>query len=121
MEGLRQSGSVPQLGFSPDSRTLVLPGRAGRSDVELLDVPAPMPGDPARIVFWSQVVTGQELDLERGPRRLSPAEWAERRQRLEALGGPPLPFQGISVGPHPKHGGDVEGRAPQPATAPIAR
>ncbi len=46
--------------------------------------------DPVRIRLWAQVITGIEADEHGNPRALDAAEWHERRQRLEKLGGSPL-------------------------------
>ncbi len=83
--------------FSPDSRTLLL--RNGFSSDQpwaprrtlLFDVPQPLPGDPARLQLWVEVITGRELDAGGEVAKLDAAAWQQRRDRLEKLGGPPLP------------------------------
>ena len=46
--------------------------------------------DPERIALWAQVITGMEADEHGNARVLNAAEWHERRERLEKLGGPPV-------------------------------
>jgi len=77
--------------FSPDGRTLAQVQPSDRSRTELLDVPAPIAGSAERIVLWSQVVTGLELEPGVGVRRLPSDTVARLRQRLESLGGAPEP------------------------------
>ncbi len=48
-----------------------------------------MQGDPERILLWTQVITGLELDDFGATRVLDAATWEKRRQRLQELGGPP--------------------------------
>ncbi len=44
---------------------------------------------PERILLWTQVITGMEV--EHGAIRVLDAKtWEERRRRLERLGGPPV-------------------------------
>jgi hypothetical protein len=50
-----------------------------------------MEGEVDRIVLWTQVITGLELDADGLVRVLDTRTWQQRRQRLEELGGPPLP------------------------------
>jgi WD40 repeat protein len=54
-------------------------------------VPPPLAASVERLTLWAQVVSGMELDAERGMHVLDAAAWRGRRQRLEALGGPPAP------------------------------
>ncbi len=44
-----------------------------------------------RIEVWVQVITGMALDDGGAVRVLDAKEWHQRKQRLEELGGPPLP------------------------------
>jgi hypothetical protein len=52
---------------------------------------APAEGTPERIRVWAEVVTGMELDDTGTARPLDANVVAERRKRLEELGGSPLP------------------------------
>jgi hypothetical protein len=52
---------------------------------------APADGIPERITLWAQVVTGMELDDAGIARPLDEATLADRKRRLEELGGSPLP------------------------------
>jgi hypothetical protein len=49
----------------------------------------PIRGDPERIMLWTQVITGFEVDELTAVRVLDDATWRQRRQRLQELGGPP--------------------------------
>jgi WD40 repeat protein len=55
------------------------------------EVPRPAPGECERLTLWAQVATSLELGPEGGIWVLDARAWQERRQRLEELGGPPLP------------------------------
>ena len=57
----------------------------------LWQVPQPMRGDPERIMLWAQVLTGIEVDELTVVHVLDAATWQQRRQRLQELGGPPMP------------------------------
>jgi WD40 repeat protein len=59
--------------------------------VQLWEVPAPVAGDGERIRTWVQVLTGLEHDGNGGIRPLNAAELRQCRQRLQELGGPPVP------------------------------
>jgi tetratricopeptide (TPR) repeat protein len=52
-------------------------------------VPTPLEGEVDRIVLWTQVMTGMELDDNGVVRVLDAETWQDRRQRLEKRGGPP--------------------------------
>jgi hypothetical protein len=47
---------------------------------------ATMRGDPERIMLWTQVITGFEVDELTAVRVLDAATWQQRRQRLQELG-----------------------------------
>ena len=49
-----------------------------------------MQGDLERIELWAQVVTGMKLDSDGVIRVLDGDTWQHLRQRLDALGGPPV-------------------------------
>ena len=84
---LRHKSAVLDAVFSPDGRT-VLSGSSDRT-ARLWQVPASVEGEIERIVLWTQVVTGAELDESDVVRVLSAPAWHERRRRLDELGGPP--------------------------------
>jgi WD40 repeat protein len=52
----------------------------------VFNAPQRMTGPASSFVLWTQVLTGAELDDSGGVRLLGPAQWSERKQRLEALG-----------------------------------
>jgi hypothetical protein len=82
-------GGVGALAISPDGRTLL----TGSWDhtARLTPLPAAVPGTPDAVVLWAQVLTGMELDDDGAIRMLDEPTWQKRRQRLTALGEPPLP------------------------------
>jgi WD40 repeat protein/tRNA A-37 threonylcarbamoyl transferase component Bud32 len=84
---LRHAGQVRSAAISPDGHVL-LTGGYDRA-AHLWPVPAPVEGDVERVMLWVQVLTGLELDDRGGARVLDNQTWLERRQRLQALGGPP--------------------------------
>jgi tRNA A-37 threonylcarbamoyl transferase component Bud32 len=51
----------------------------------------PVEGPPQRVTLWAEVLTGMELDGSGATRSLDAAALADRKQRLDDLGGPPLP------------------------------
>jgi tRNA A-37 threonylcarbamoyl transferase component Bud32 len=53
----------------------------------------PVEGTPERITLWAQVLTGMELDASGVARPLDAATLAERKRRLDELGGPPPPLR----------------------------
>lgn len=78
----------PTCSFSPDGTELLMTGWDGT--VQLWRAPAgPLEGDLERILLWTQVVTGLELDESDGIGALDGSAWQERYQRLQELGGPP--------------------------------
>jgi WD40 repeat protein len=75
--------------FSPDGKTLLT--QHEEHTVRFWVGPAPVEADLERLVLWVQTVTGMELAPDGTRRWLDAATWRERRQRLDELGGPPLP------------------------------
>ncbi len=55
------------------------------------DLPTPVEGDVKRIVLWVQVLTALELDAKGKVSHLDADTWKQRSQRLEELGGSPMP------------------------------
>jgi WD40 repeat protein len=80
-------GRLVAVALSADGNT----GLTGGEDktARLWKVPQPIRGDPERIMLWTQVITGLEVDDLTAVRVLDAATWRERRERLEKLGGPP--------------------------------
>jgi hypothetical protein len=84
---LRHQGWVRAVAVRPDGQA-VLTGSFDNT-ARLWRVPAPLEGQPERIVLWTQVVSGQEIDDEGGIRFLDDPTWRRYRQELQLLGGPP--------------------------------
>jgi hypothetical protein len=84
---LRHQAPVIAVAFSPDGKA-ALTGSNDRT-ARLWKVPRPIQGDPERILLWVQVLTGQDLDEHGSVLELDANTWEQRRQRLQALGGPP--------------------------------
>src|SRR5262249_29405508 len=90
---LHHDAGVLSGAFSPDGRVAVTgtderENRQG-GDVHGWVVPAPLEGSAERLVLWTQGLTGLEVEANGQLRGLAAAEWEKRRQRLDALGGPP--------------------------------
>jgi hypothetical protein len=79
--------NLRSLVFTPDHSTLMMSGQ----EMWTWTLPQPLRGSPERILLWAQVNTGMEVDAFGSFRVLGLEEWKARRQRLQALGGPPLP------------------------------
>jgi WD40 repeat protein len=86
---LEHQGPVWAVAFRPDGKRILTGSDDGTA--QLWDVPTPMEGEIDRIVLWSQVVTGQELDERGVVRFLDDGTWRRSRQELQRLGGPPPP------------------------------
>ena len=87
----RLKADVRLVAFSPDGKTLLTSGIGGARCIRLWPVPSPLAGDVERLVLWTQVLTGMELTGEGVVHALDAEQWNQRRERLEKLGGPPLP------------------------------
>jgi WD40 repeat protein len=88
----RHKTAVSAVAFSPDGKTLLTSGLGGTSvdrAGRLWPVPSPLAGEVERLVLWTQVHTGMELNSEGVVNMLDAEQWHERRERLEKLGGPP--------------------------------
>jgi WD40 repeat protein/tRNA A-37 threonylcarbamoyl transferase component Bud32 len=87
-EPLRTPAPILSAALSPAGRTFVTGDRGG--GLRLWRVPGPLQGDVERLRLWIEATSGTELDATGALRRLPPETWAERRRRLELLGGPPV-------------------------------
>jgi hypothetical protein len=74
--------------FSPDGRRILT---ANGPRACLWEVPQPVAGEPGRVTLWAQVLSGLQMEEAGTFRRLDEAALHLCRQRLEQLGGPPLP------------------------------
>jgi WD40 repeat protein len=84
---LQNQDAVVAVALSADGKTAL----TGSNDntARLWKVPQPLHADPERIMLWTQVITGIEVDELTAVRVLDSATWQQRRQRLQELGGPP--------------------------------
>ena len=85
---VQHSGPMQLMALAPDGRSVLLRD-PGERTLCLWGVPVPIEGEVERIVRWTEVITGMELDAEGVVHVLDAATWHERRQRLDQLGGPP--------------------------------
>jgi WD40 repeat protein len=83
---LRHDGPVSPVALSPNGHLALT---TSMNNAYLWKPPAPLAGDVERLVVWTQAITGLELDADLVARVLDAPTWQQRRQRLEALGGPP--------------------------------
>ena len=81
--------AVRFVAFSPDGKTLLTSGFGANRCIRLWPVPSPLAGDVERLVLWTQVLTGMELNSEGVVNTLDAEQWHERRERLEKRGGAP--------------------------------
>jgi WD40 repeat protein/serine/threonine protein kinase len=79
---------VMMLAFDPAGRTLLSCSRDGKG--RLWPVPAPLSGEPERIVLWTETLTGKTLDAGGAVRFLEPSSW-QRRWRSRQDSSEPLP------------------------------
>ncbi len=77
------------VAISPDIRHALTASVDGTA--RLWKLPAPVAGDVERLVAWTQVLTGLEMDDTGALRAMNAAAWRQCRNRLEKLGGTPLP------------------------------
>jgi WD40 repeat protein len=83
------SGPVLAARFIDGGKTII----GATEDKTLLrwPTPAPFAGTAQRAAYWAQVSTGLALDSDGGIQVLTIADWQERRQALQKLGGATLP------------------------------
>jgi WD40 repeat protein/serine/threonine protein kinase len=85
---IAKAGSLEVLRFRPDSKQLLV--GTGRDGIWLFDLPEPFEGTTERLKLWVQMIAGKEMMADGAIRGLSGEEWHARRERLAALGGPPI-------------------------------
>src|SRR5262249_53577319 len=83
---LRHEGAVQAVAFGPDSRAVLTGSVDGKARLWKVQ---PASGEAERLILWTQVITGLELDQKGVVHLLDAATWERRRQRLQELGGPP--------------------------------
>jgi WD40 repeat protein len=85
---LRHFGTISTVAFALDGGRVVLREPDERT-LRIWQVPAPANGEAERILYWTETITGMELDAGGMAHALDPVSWQKRRLRLEELGGPP--------------------------------
>jgi WD40 repeat protein len=80
---------VRAVALSADGKTALTGGFD--KTARLWNVPQPMRDDAERIMLWTQVITGLEVDELTAVHVLDAKTWRERYDRLQILGGPPIP------------------------------
>ena len=85
---LQHQDGVFAVALSADGKTALT--RSRDKTARLWHVPQPIRGDPERIMLWTQVITGLEVDELTAVRVLDAATRQQRHQRLQELGGPPV-------------------------------
>jgi Flp pilus assembly protein TadD len=80
---------VVSVAFSPDGRR-ILTGSTDKTARVWELAPAPVEGPAERIVLWTQVLTGREVDPSGALHVLDGPSWQQRRRRLQEQGGPPV-------------------------------
>jgi WD40 repeat protein len=86
---LEHLGSIRQVAFSPDSNTIVT--ASADATARLWDVPRPVPvtGVVSRLVHWTKVISGMEIDDGGEEQPLDAQMWDKYRRLLKEQGGPP--------------------------------
>jgi WD40 repeat protein len=85
---MAHEGFVYAVAYSPDGKS-VLTGSADDT-ARLWKVPGEIAGEPRRIMLWTEVITGFELDDATNTTRvLDSKTWENRRRQLRDMGGPP--------------------------------
>ena len=86
----KNQGAIYAIAYAPDSSHVAFGGEYGT--IQLFPAPPPpIEGDVTRIVLWTQVITGMEIDGGGIIRVLDGSAWEQRNQRLQSMGGPPVP------------------------------
>jgi WD40 repeat protein len=86
---LRHDEGVKVAACCRDGQTVLTGGLD--STARLWRIPTPVAGGVKRIRLWVEVLSGKELQPDGAVRVLGAEEWQQRRQRLQALGGAPIP------------------------------
>jgi WD40 repeat protein len=86
---LRHDELVEAAASCRDGRTVLTGGLD--STARLWRIPSPVVGGVERIRLWVEVLSGKELQPDGAVRVLGAGQWRERQQRLQALGGAPIP------------------------------
>jgi WD40 repeat protein len=85
---LRHNKPVEAAACSQNGQTFLTGGPD--STARLWRIPTPVPGEVARIRLWVELLSGKELQPDGAVRVLSAAQWQQRQQRLQTLGGAPI-------------------------------
>lgn len=83
----KHQSSVALVAFSPDGPSF---WTGCKEETQLRNMPPVVEGEPERVALWVQVLTGARLDGVQF-RALEGEDWLKRKERLDEMGGPPLP------------------------------
>jgi WD40 repeat protein len=81
---VQHNGAMRMVAFAPDGSSVLLRD-PGERTLRLWEVPRPLEGELERIVCWTEVITGMELDAEGAAHVLEAASWHDRRHRLDEM------------------------------------
>ena len=84
---LRHDALVEAAAYRRDGQTVLTGGPD--STARLWRAPTPVPGGVEQVRLWVEVLSGKEMQPDGAVRVLGAAEWQQRRQRLQTLGGAP--------------------------------
>jgi len=86
---LVNTDKILNFAFSPNGKNVLIGTRANAA--LLCPLTMPIQGDPNRLVLWTQIITGIELNADGAEQLLTVPAWLEKKRALDELGGPPIP------------------------------
>src|SRR5262249_45705476 len=85
----QHTAKVKKAVFGSPNGEIILVGT--EDSAWLWQVPAPVEDAPKKVVLWTQVLTGMEIDEARAVHQLNADSWKQRCLQLDESGGPPSP------------------------------
>jgi WD40 repeat protein len=86
---LEHDAPLTAVGFSPVGNGVLT--RTEDGVVRRWARPSDATGSDERFILWTQLATGSEIEANGIVHSLDSSVWKQRRDRLQALGGPSLP------------------------------